>query len=80
MTPCWQVPPAADPSMLQPGEEVSKRGDFVHWSEVMARAIAKGSRAFAMRRGTRSTASAWASDPGLGPVAERQRRVDAKVT
>jgi hypothetical protein len=36
------VQAASHPSMLQSGEEAPKRGDFVHWSEIVARTIARG--------------------------------------
>jgi len=51
---------AADPSMLQPGEEAPKRGDFIHWSEAIARTIAKGSSAAQVRDYLRTSAkAAW---------------------
>jgi hypothetical protein len=34
---------AADPSMLAPNEAAPKRGDFIGWSEIVARAVAHGS-------------------------------------
>ena len=51
---------AADLSMLQPGQEAPKRGDFINWSDVIARAIAKGSSAEQVRDYLRTAAkAAW---------------------
>lgn len=37
------------PGMLELGEEAPKRGDFIHWSEIIARAIASGASAHEVR-------------------------------
>ena len=51
---------AADLSMLQPGQEAPKRGDFINWTDVIARVIARGSSAEQVRDYLRtSTKAAW---------------------
>jgi uncharacterized protein YbjT (DUF2867 family) len=47
---------AADASMVARDEEVPKRSDFIHWSEIIARAIASGSSAEEVRGYLRTTA------------------------
>jgi hypothetical protein len=50
----------ADVSMLQLGQEAPKRADFVHWSEIIAMAIAHGSSAEEIRGYMRMVAkSTW---------------------
>jgi hypothetical protein len=49
---------AANVNMLQPGEEAPKRADFVHWSEIVARTIARGPSAEDIRSYLRTTAKA----------------------
>jgi uncharacterized protein with PIN domain len=43
------VQAASHPSMVHPGEEAPKRGDFIHWSEIIARTIAQGHSAEEVR-------------------------------
>src|SRR4051812_5325373 len=50
----------ADDSMLAEDAERPKLGDFIHWTEIVANAIASGARAEALRKYLKGTAKeAW---------------------
>lgn len=54
------VQAASYPSMLRDGEDAPKRGDFIHWSEIIARAISPGSSGDEVRSFLKSAAkAAW---------------------
>jgi hypothetical protein len=52
------VQAASNVGMLQPGEQAPKRGDFIQWSEIVARTIASGSGSQEVRGYLRSVAKA----------------------
>ncbi len=54
------VQAASDPAMVAPGETAPKKGDFIHWSEVIARGIASGASAEEVRGHLKTIAkSTW---------------------
>ncbi len=70
---------AADLKMLQPGEEAPKRADFVHWAEIIARALAGGSSAEEVRALLKSTAKASWQFVNWLTHAKSAMRLDAQL-